>query len=260
MRARRGARPRVEPGVERPPWSSRRRGPARAARQVPPSGPRGGGAEPRDAARPEPPARLDATATRLPAARRLPGPSPCRPALLTCLSRCRRWRPSIPPFSSGRLRHGSRRCRLGRRAPHPPARDVTGRDDALPARRSGSVQLGKALPARGAGRRARGGSAPCPGACALLAARAGPAHCLRLRLWTDAPRVLSTAVSRSRRWSRALSPGWPSCLRPPTGAAVDKGFCVVSSRGLHLQHPHGHQLTFKVTKFPRQSLNPVISG
>lgn len=116
--ARRGAGPRVEPAMERPPWSSRRRGPARAARQVPPTGPRGGGAEPREAARPEPPAtpgrhrRLPRPA---PAARRRPSPSPGRPALLTCLSRCRRWRPSIPPFSSGRLRHGSRRCRLHRR-------------------------------------------------------------------------------------------------------------------------------------------------
>lgn len=75
---------------------------------------------PREAARPEPPAtpvrprRLPQPA---PAARRPPSSSPGRSALLTCLSRCRRWRPSIPPFSSGRLRHGSRRCRLCRRSP-----------------------------------------------------------------------------------------------------------------------------------------------
>lgn len=177
---------------------------------------------PREAARPEPPAtpvrprRLPQPA---PAARRPPSSSPGRSALLTCLSRCRRWRPSIPPFSSGRLRHGSRRCRLCRRSP----RDVTGRDDALPARRRSSVQLGKALSARGRDEERAEAPPSFPGACVLPAARAGPAHCSLLRLWAAAPRVLSTAVSRSCRWNRALSPCWPSCPRPLTGAAVDRG-------------------------------------
>lgn len=77
-------------------------------------------AAPRRARPPGPlgPPRLGAAIAclgRHPLAHRRPGPSPGRPPLLTCLSRCRRWRPSIPPFSSGRLRHGSQRRRLSRR-------------------------------------------------------------------------------------------------------------------------------------------------
>lgn len=65
MGARRGAGPRVEPGTERLPWSSRRRGPARAARQS--RRPAHEAAAPSRARPPGPsrPPRLDVTAACL---------------------------------------------------------------------------------------------------------------------------------------------------------------------------------------------------
>lgn len=107
----------------------------RAAREKPPAGgpaparpperPRGGGGarlRGRKDRRAPPPARPPAARSspraRPPAA---PARSPGGRLALTCLSRCRRWRPSTPPFPTRSRRHSCRR-----RRPCPtPAGDVT---------------------------------------------------------------------------------------------------------------------------------------
>lgn len=90
----------------------------RAEARRPPESPRGGGERlPRPEGPPRPsPARLPAAAPapppRPPALARLPGPSPGRRFSLTCLSRCRRWTPSTPPFPTRRRRHRERQSQL----------------------------------------------------------------------------------------------------------------------------------------------------
>lgn len=131
-----------------------KRSPIHSSRSVfPPRGPRGDrGARIRRARKgPEGPPLL-------PAAGPLPPPPPLRPAWaspvalpppqpprvpiapnprqgvpLTCLSRCRRWRPDTPPFPTCRRRRRRRRhCCRRRRPCRRPRETSPGRDDALP--------------------------------------------------------------------------------------------------------------------------------
>lgn len=233
--------------MERPRWSSRRRGPARAARQS--RRPAHEAAAPSRARSPGPsqPPRLDVTAACLDR-HPLPVASPAQvPA----------GRPYSLVFFGAE--DGGQVFRHFRADDSGTAADAADYADVPPETSPDATTLSPPVVAtlsnwerccqRGGGTKSMRRLRPYPGACALLGARAGPAHCLRLRLWTAAPRVLSTAVSRSRRWDRALSPCWPSCPRPPTSAAVDKGLCPASWRALNHSILTVTRLTFKSPNF-----------